>query len=429
MIQNKIALTTLTGTISKLILAASQFLAIFIINRSLGITDYAIFGLLTGMVAWYLLAEFGVGPALQNSVTTMIERKIDYTAHIASIFLLMLLMGFILVLIIFLSKNYLASLLLTNFDISQNTKNNLIISASSIYIFITIFSIQYKILFAEGRGYVANYLIILSSILSIVSLSIVSFIPFFEKNILNSIIGFLLPSLIIPMIFFIKRIFQNFNNFKFTFDISSNDTFNFQNIASFWIINILAAFVVQIDVFIIANFFEPNEIALYLLIGKVFSLIYFSYNAYLQAIWPKFLEEFLKKNWSAINGLIIKSMKISFLVCFISVSVIFIFIESIILVLSNNELNEISYILFLGFVLVIFVRVWTDIFATFLQSISKTHIFLSSIFLQAIINAYLMITMGKIFGINGIIYALLFSYLLTVAWTLPTYFHYLKKYT
>jgi O-antigen/teichoic acid export membrane protein len=186
---------------------------------------------------------------------------------------------------------------------------------------------------------------------------------------------------------------------------------------------------VQIDVFIIANFFEPNEIALYLLIGKVFSLIYFSYNAYLQAIWPKFLEEFLKKNWSAINGLIIKSMKISFLVCFISVSVIFIFIESIILVLSNNELNEISYILFLGFVLVIFVRVWTDIFATFLQSISKTHIFLSSIFLQAIINAYLMITMGKIFGINGIIYALLFSYLLTVAWTLPTYFHYLKKYT
>ena len=140
MIQNKIALTTFTGTISKLILAASQFLAIFIINRSLGITDYAIFGLLTGMVAWYLLAEFGVGPALQNSVTTMIERKIDYTAHIASIFLLMLLMGFILVLIIFLSKNYLASLLLTNFDIPQNAKNNLIISASSIYIFITIFS-------------------------------------------------------------------------------------------------------------------------------------------------------------------------------------------------------------------------------------------------------------------------------------------------
>ena len=76
-----------------------------------------------------------------------------------------------------------------------------------------------------------------------------------------------------------------------------------------------------------------------------------------------------------------------------------------------------TFILLLGFYYMI--RIWTDTFAMILQSASKLKVLWMFVLIQAIISISLQFMFVHQWGLYGVVFGLIASFSLTVAWALP----------
>jgi len=67
------------------------------------------------------------------------------------------------------------------------------------------------------------------------------------------------------------------------------------------------------------------------------------------------------------------------------------------------------------------IRIWTDTYAMVLQSVSILKPFWILVPIQALISLFGQIYFVRMYRLNGILYGLILSFLLTVSWGLPYY--------
>jgi hypothetical protein len=95
--------------------------------------------------------------------------------------------------------------------------------------------------------------------------------------------------------------------------------------------------------------------------------------------------------------------------------------------LSGQRISELPLTLVFGWLLYISIRVWSDTFATALLSCNKISVVNKYVVWQSIISFVAQALLGANFGVEGIIFGVAISFVMTAAWRLPVSFFGISK--
>lgn len=408
-------IVTIVAWVSRLFQALVQVLIISLVTSILNIEEYAAFVLITSLTAWYMLADFGIGLSLQNTISELRTKNEDPSKYIGSAIVALIFLYVFFSLLLYLFSTMLSESLLLRYE---NIKNQSIIFFISSILMLTsaMSSIIYKIWYAVEKGYLSNILPAIASIISLALIYAIGLLYKSDENLLLYImVAFLLPTCFFPFFFMIKLILVN--NFYWEKDLS---IFLVKRGSGFFLFGLVAAITLQLDYLIISRILDSNsDIIIYHTLSKVFSISFFIYSAFLLAIWPNITEKISSGQSYLIKSYIKKYIPLGIYFMIFFTFLIIIFIDKIMPFLVKNTEVKVPVTLIILFGIYYIIRVITDTFAMILQSGNNLKPLWTAVPIQAALSVTLQLYLAEKLGLNGILIALILSFLLTVSWYLP----------
>lgn len=404
--------------ISRIVTAGVQFLSIRILLEGLGTEQYAVFALLYSLMNWYMLTDAGLGSSLQNHISECraVGRHYDDYLSLAATMAAVLLV--LTIVFTYLITPFVAPVLLRHFDfLSDAEKNSNFFVIGALFIASAIGNIAYRVWYAEQKGHLSNIIPAIASLISFLGILLVVRSGLSQK-LFWSLVVFLAPTALFAMISFLWQMSRLFKlGLNFNPEIFSK---LMKRAGKFWVFGIMAAGVLQIDYIVLSQFVAPREIVKYNITTKVYLFATFIYGAVLMALMPVCAEMIARNNWQGVVGYIKRylSLAAGFIVLFILLTIWF--MPNIVKILSPGDTEiaiPLPFIILIGIYQLI--RAWTDIFTMVLQSMSHMRPFLLWVPVQAAINAFLQWKLTPLYGIYGVAFGLIASYVFTVSWVLP----------
>lgn len=403
---------------SRLIMAFVQFASIRVLMNGLGIEQYAIFALLTALMGWYMLADMGIGLSLQNNISKRRAQNQPYDDYITATLSIAIFLLLFTILVLYFASPYLAPTYLKHFvQFDDAAKTQLFFITGALFIGAAIGGISYKIWYAEQKGYFANVLPAVGSLIGYVGIMFVndSELP---NKLLLSLIVFLAPSALLPLVAItlqctrhIKSGYHKVNPSVFTSSI--------KQALNFWFLLLITSLSLQIDYLVISQFLKADDIVVYNLSTRISWFILFLYVSALTALWPIFSEAIAQNNWALVKSLTKKYLGFGLAFAF-TCSLLLVWLMPIavsFLAPSETIIIPIMFILLLGIYQVL--RVWTDTFTMILQSMGDLKpLWIVGPF-QAILSISLQWHLAQSMGLYGIILGNILSFALASAWFLP----------
>lgn len=415
----------LSAWLSRIFSAVAQFVLVRLLLDSIGLDEYAAFAVVTGLAAWFTLADLGIGVSVQNRISEARALKLDsdgivLLGRVAAIILMLCSIP-----LAYIASPWASNFLLSSFKtIPTPTLKYLFFIGASGFLVAGISGIVYKIWYAEQRGYLANLIPAGSAFLGLGGVWGATHFPL-EQRLLLGTAAFVLPTAILPLGILVYQISKS----KFIF-LNSITAFQVREVArhafGFWIFAVMATVTLQIDYVVIPRFLSTSDIAVYTILAKIFGLAFFIYNAMLMALWPVLAEMQMRKEWEAMRKYLRRYILVGifgvflFTLC-VSLTMPFIFDN---LAPGQGLYAPVSLIIFFGVYFAM--RVWCDSYGTTLQSMSLMKPFWILVPLQAIICVTLQWILAPRFGLYGVLTGLFLSFLFTVAWGLP---YAIRRYT
>jgi len=411
------------GWICRVINAVIQVISIPLILHFLGMTDYAVFAVITGLITWYNLADVGLGPSIQNEISSMRVAGADFDIFLNSIAIYIIALGLIEVIIFSFAAFFLQGVLLR--QINAVVPSYLLAVIGSMYILVAVFSVSARIFFAKQKGHL-GYLY--QSIGIIFGFLVVLIIIFFhtQNRILGIMLGWTVPQVIAAIVGFLHAMphggWIKSSSFKrFREILSTAWQFSFNSLG--------AAFVLGLDYIIMSQIISADDIVIYNIVNKIFTFIFFGYNAILLALWPSMAENYVSGNELKIkeaNEAILKNILIGSAYIFV-VSVIVIITKDFIMHYFSNSTLSVSVLVIALFSLYYIIRVWSDTYTVAILSRNKIAFIIATIPFQAIVSVIFMYYFGSKFGLVGIILGMVLCFSLTSLWIMPCYHYYLLR--
>lgn len=403
--------------ISRIVIALVQLASVRILISELGLDQYAVFALLTGLTGWYVLSDFGVGISVQNYISESRAKggsDAEYMAiaGILAIFFLLLTSGFVYVI-----SPYAGPFFLRQFGfMSDQEKTKLFFSVGLLLVAGGVGGVAYKIWYAEQKGYWSNIVPALASVIGFAGIVLIK--DYITANRLYlSLVVFILPTAILPLI---ALAYQVTGSVKKASKLNRSSFIHvLRRAMHFWGFAVMAAGVLQIDYVVMSQFLKAYDIAVYNISTKIFGFAFYFYGAVLGALWPVFAEELANRKWQAVRldmqkylawGLGFMALSTVMLLWLMPVAVH-------LLAPTKQLVVPFMFTLLLGSYYM--VRIWTDTFAMVLQSMSDLKPFWIYVPVQMILSIVLQWMLTPIWGIYGIVLGLLGSFLFTVSWALP----------
>jgi O-antigen/teichoic acid export membrane protein len=407
------------GWLNRFIGAICQIVSISIALNYLGISNYAIFAIILGLQNWFTLTDLGFGFSLQNYVSEAKAKQEDMTALFNNSALAICIIFAIVATIFCVISPWLQYFLLRNIAPNLATsKYYFLIFIGLILIGINVFGIGYKIFIGKQKGYLMYNYQTFAYLIGLLDIILVSKfnVGAESSKTFSMLVGWLSPSLIFSLACFFKCF--KFNKIFAMIDFKIIKKI-LQRGIKFWIFNIIVAFALMSDYLIISQTLNNEHIAIYNILAKSFALIFFIYSAVLTGLWPVLAELFVQKNKQKANNLIKKNLYLGFFVIIICTLIFLLFKNMLITILApkSNLLLPASGILLFGIYYLL--RTWVDTYATALLSQNSFKVFWISSSLQAIISVSGMYFFSLFYGLNGIIYGLILSLIVTAIWMLP----------
>lgn len=422
--------TTGSAWLSRLLLAGAQVYTIPILVRTLHTEEYAAHLLLAALAPWFLLADLGLGPALQNYVARFFgvtgpnhkvtNQWMDRAAAICS--------GVALILVT--TSPITATLLFSNFsDLPVTDQPKFFSLAALLFICGTLGNVAYKVWYAMGLGWRANVATGLAGFVTLLAIHLLpSFSP--EHRLYAAICITVGPQAILGIAAFLLCRFRS-DSIKISpmlgalpIAVSHHDSeihgITLWKIAfKFLGFNVMAAMVLTVDYLLIAQLMSPEDIVLYGLITRIFALFWMLYSTALQALWPICTRLMYAKE----HGMAILAIK-RIIVAGLSGLVVFFVVlvtsnEWIFKLLTAQKVAAPGLSLLLAFTCYYAIRVWTDTFAMFLQSQNKLKALYWATPAQVLLSISLQAVLIPMYGLSGALLGLMVAYLLTVSWVLP----------
>ncbi|RJK99565.1 MATE family efflux transporter [Enterobacter chuandaensis] len=401
--------------LSKIVIAGVQLASITYLLSILGEEKYAAFSLLTGLLVWCSIVDFGIGTGLQNYISEFRAKNKDYRPLIKAA--LQLSFGAILLFIVlfyFLSGVVSSRYLSSFYEILQGKASSIFFIACLVFSSIGIGTIAYKILFAELVGWKANILNASSYMVGLLGLLYVYYakIPI---DIKESLVIVYLPVGAISGLYIIYRYFKLFHIKTTKYHYLTL----LRRSSGFFIFTLLSIIVLQTDYIVISQRLAPTDIVQYTITMKVFGLVFFIYTAVLQALWPICAELRVKREWKKLNKMVGVNILSGSLFVIACTMLAYVFRVQIFAIIAKGITYQVSIWSFVLIAIYFCLRVWCDTYAMLLQSMNYLKILWLMVPLQAVIGFISQWYFSSAYGINGVLLGLIISFALTVFWGLP----------
>lgn len=364
-----------------------------------------------------MLADLGTGQSLQNYISEARATKREYAQYIIATAAIVFAVVTVGIGVIVIFGGWPATYLLSQFEFLTDKERYLSFTTVAGLVILTAGgSLVYRIWYAEHKGYFAN---IATASAAVAALGGISYVA--QSNVENKLLWCLIaanaPMAALPVGSLLARVWMTAKVTAESMKESAGKIL--KRGGKFWLFNIAAATVHQIDYIVLSQFVPADQIVVYNIAGKIFTAVGFIIGAVLQAFWPVCAEAVIKGDWERIRSFTRKYLVWS-MMCVVMFTICFaIFRMPIASIFSSHGLVILPapFILFLGVMYLI--RVWTDVFAVILQSMNDLKMLLIWAAIQATIGLGLQILLVPMFGIYGTVTALSLSWLLTVSWLLP----------
>lgn len=408
---------------SRAVTALVLLASVRILMDSLGLENYAVFVLLTGLTGWFMLADMGIGSSVQNHISESRARGQSYDDLISASGLLAVLLLFVTVIALYFISPYVAPLLLKTFPfLSEAEKTKLFFLTGALSIGMGVGGIVYKVWYGEQRGYLSNIVPAIAAVAGLIGLLLVRQTPV-ENRLFLSLAAFTAPLAVLPLgVLLVQqwRVLRLRRGLEYSrTQLHGTIRRLLKRGLQFWFFAIMAAGVLQIDYIVMSQFLAAQDIAVYYISTKVFGLAFFVYSTILAALWPVFAESIAKHEWGLVQRYLKKYLALGLAFMFVcTVSLIWLMPVAVgILAPKENIIIPFGFILLLGFYHMI--RVWTDTFAMVLLSISHMKPFWIYVPIQAILSIVMQWVLVPVYGLYGVVLGLIASFIFTVSWALP----------
>jgi O-antigen/teichoic acid export membrane protein len=400
---------------SRLVSVAVQLISIRVLLGALGLKDYSIFALLTGLQGWFTLADLGVGSSVQNYVSEARARGGEVagllmTARLLAVVLLLGAIG-----LLYAASPYIAPLLFKAFPaLSEQERTTLFFVAGALSIGYGAGNIVYKIWYAQQRGYLSN---VVPAVAAVIGLAGVMFSPEIAARwrLLYSLVAFIGPTALLPLGVLLVQLWRGRRRVSAPLPWWSVC----RRAAGFWVFALMGIITLQTDYIVLSQLLAPRDIATYALASKVFGFIFFVYNALILALWPVLTELIVHGRWIEVSAYLRRYISIGASFVAVCTLALLWFMPYAIAVLAPRQGITVSSALIILMGVYWVVRVWADTFSILLQSMNVIRPFLVLVPIQAVLSCALQWTLAPRFGLRGIVLGLTGSFVLTVLWGLP----------
>jgi len=413
----KHALVVASAWASRIVVVTVQIASVRILIGELGLEQYAVFALMISLSGWYALADLGIGVSVQNHLSESRAKGKAKEGYMATAGALAILLLIITIALLYFASPYLGPLFLKQFNIlADHDKAKLFATGGALLIGASIGGIAYKTWYAEQRGYWSSIVPAIASVLGLGGVLLVGQSAATDKLYL-SLIAYLLPPAVIPVLALMYQFASSFGRARiFEAGYFSNVL---RRAGQFWFFGIMAAAVLQIDYVVLSQFLKAHDIATYNISTKVFGLAFFVYQAVLAALWPVFAEAIANTQWEAVEAQMQRTVSVGLIFMALStMSLVWLMPLAFRLLAPTEQLAMSTGLIFLLGIYYM-VRIWTDSFAMLLQSMSDLRPFWIYVPIQALISVAAQWVLAPIFGLYGVVFGLLASFLFTVSWALP----------
>lgn len=403
--------------VSQVLLAVVQLMIIPVLSVELGADSYAVFAIMTSLVLWFSLADFSLGYSVQNFVSEARAKGESYDEYVFNTFFLGILLLSILSITLIYFSPLLGDRLLSKFTFIDSADRALLFLVVALFFTVTAISnIAYKIWFAEHKGYLSNSFPAFASIVGF--LVIYKYVPSLESNKLLFVLSVYSASpCLVALLVFVSRFIAVARGKVALSKVLIRKLA--KRALMFWGLVLMASMVVQADYLVMSQVLTPTQIVTYSIATKIFGLFFVCYGAVLNALWPVFSEALVRGNVTVVQSYINRYVFFSIVLVILYSAVLAIFMPyiSAILMPGITIVIPTSFIMLLAGYYIL--RVWSDMYAMVLNSISKLRVMWLYMPVQALLSVGLQFYLASIFGIYGIVIGLMASFVLTAAWILP----------
>ena len=401
----------------KIIGMAVMFYLVSISIKYLGKTNYGVWVTVSGIIAWAGMFDFGFSHGLRNKLTEAIAKK-DYVSGrylVSSTYFFILIIAIILLLVFY------PVIYLVNWKTILNLPDNfdLTILETTLQIISIFFILQFSlkpinaILQAYQLPSLAQSLGTLGGVFTVIAISILYYFKLSPELIYYAYVIAGIPiiiSLIATFYLFHKKITKLSPSFKF---IKKKYVKSIGGLGlSFFIIQLALLVVYSSDNLIISYLFGPEEVAVYSIVFKYFSIITIFFGVIMAPFWSAITDAYTKGEMEWIQNTIRKLLKVilagmllAFVLFLVSpwlfkywIDELFIAPSLLVGLMAVNTIN-IAYL---------------NIFSFFFNGIGKIRMQLISYIFAAVINLPLSYLFGKTLkmGSSGVLLATITSILL-----------------
>lgn len=403
---------------SRIVSALIGIISIRTLLLYLGEERYAVYAITYSLVGWFSLCDIGIGSSLQNFISESRAKNEKYDKYLKTALQMICALIIIFLAIIITLSPFIQNILFSKYlDIPEIQNINIIGIIGCILIVSALANIVYKVYYALQKGYISNILPAVSLIISMAVIIMVNKFSPVRESIIISLLAFTVPQLLTASIPFMKIFGPYFSKiFDFDKQIFKNLLVRALKFSGFTIMGIAT---LQIDYIIMSQTVDPSGITTYNIFNKIFILLLFIHSAVLAAAWPVCNEFFNKGLYKTIKNMLAKYVVFGFAVIIFGSFMTYTFSDLIISILAPHTAVKITVSLFILFTAYFLLRVLSDTFAMFLQSINALRIFWIYTPFQAIISIAIQYFASIKYGINGILIGLIASFVLTSCWVLP----------
>ena len=411
-----------SGWLSRILNAVMQLLTIRILLPELGTDQYAVFVLLTSVMGWFMLADLGLGNSLQNFIAEQRGRGEEYDVYLALSGLLSVLLVTISLIVIYCLRGYLGIILLKNFSFLTNSERiKLVLTVSYLAVITNVGGIIYKIWYAEQRGYIANLLPTITTLLGVIGVLYVKSRVTHSSVMFWTLFSYLFPAAAIVTCSYVWKL----RNIRWLKVMRQRDILVklVNRAVKFWFYALMAAATLQIDYLVLSQYINSREIVAYSITMKIFGFAAYVYGAVLLAMMPVITERLSVMDYGVLS-MVWRNLRLGLIFMVVMTVIVATCMKFFLKVVAPGQVVDISlhFIILVGLYQVI--RTWTDTFAIILQGISYMRPFFIWVPVQAFITALLTFSLAPHIGIDGVIIGINIAFLLTVSWALP---YFVKK--
>lgn len=402
-----------------MVIALVQLFSIRILLEGLGGERYAVFVLLNAFIAWYMLADMGVGASLQNHMSEERarggdERRYQVLSALVAAPLLALAIG-----LLYLLSPYLSSVLFKPFPFMGGTeKARLFFVSGVLSLGLAIGSIAYKEWYAQHKGHLSNIVPALGAVIGFALVALVMQQRWeLQNKLIWAVVAFSCPATLLSLGAFIGQL-TSLSKASWKPDTTIFRKFIARSL-KFWLLTLLATATLNVDYLIISQYLEAHEIVVYGVTSRLFGFVAYFYTSLYSALWPHMTEAITKNDWKKVKVNVGNAFLFSAGIIVAFTIFLLLFMPSVANLLSPREKLEVPLLFILLLGIYHLLLTWSHGFSVVLLSMSDVRFLVVWGVAQALLSVLFQVLFVRLWGIYGITLGLTASFLLTAVWVIP----------